>query len=491
MVVRFAPLAVVSQEWRERAYALQLVGDVSVATGASLVEHGFRRDAHLRSAQRLKRLAEKHGGLLCKFGQHVSTLHHAVPREYVEVLSSLTDAQPASDVASLVRDACPGLELEPRPIASASVAQVHRAFLPDGRVVACKVMHPGLEKKIDASLWALRCGFALASVFTKEWAWVLPEFEDALGLELDLLQEAANAERAGRVCRVPRVLWEHSSRRVLVTEFVTGHRVDDATAHRAHGIDPRRVGDALVAAVASLAYEHGLVHADPHGGNALVEPLGNGRFNLWLLDHGLYRRLDDATRRDICALWEALARGEPPEAAVRLGLGRDLEEATRVAKLLFFFSGTRRFGAEPDAVSKAKTRAQVRDLLPEASARLRALPRDLLFALRSASLLRGQHQALGGTRRDRYLIFAATAARGAALPPTDDTATPVARPARLKNPNHPLNLPTASEALQRRGVIVSLFYAAYATLRVARLRLRLLLAEFLRFARSSFLPHFS
>lgn len=496
-------------EYVDSMRSAQLVAEVTMATSLSLCDYSLHGEggAHERSAQRLKALAQKHGGLVCKFGQHVASLHHAVPPEYVAILSALTDKQPASDpmrVRKMISRDVPGLTIDPEPIASASVAQVHRGYAANGEVVAVKVMHPGLERRIASNLDALRLGFWLAQlVFPRsaaEWKWLIPEFEDALRLELDFLQEAANAERASaalaasprgiRAVRVPRVYWEHTSTHVLTTGFVdNAHRVDDCASHLANGLDPKDIGARLVSAVASLAYEHGLVHADPHGGNALVQPDGT----IWLLDHGLYRRLNEETRLGLCELWDALARGQPSRAAhaaTALGLGTDQHDALFVARVLFTSApASNKFGDEPDAITRRQLKAQVRTrLLPEASARLRAAPRDLLFAFRSASLLRGLHAALGGSRRDRYLIFATMANRGLAIPSplsgsiegSQQPPPPVLMALRnggLDRPHHSLNRCTASERLRARPWLFRLWVRLLAVLRVASLITHLFFIE--------------
>jgi len=524
--------------WRdwEVVEAAILMADVGINATATLIDFGFVQQmygddeialsqAHERAARRLLRSAKRHGGLLCKFGQHISTLRLAVPPEYSRILKGLTDKQPSSNpgrVANLLCDelgACAQdifAEWDPEPLASASIAQVHRARLSDGRLVAVKVMHPGLETRITGSMIALRMAFRLASIFfptvAHDWTWLLPEFEDAIQLELDLVQEAVNCTRTKSLLRdfklpvdTPQVIWPLTTRRVLTMHFVdNAHRVDDLDSHSRHGLNNAEIAQALVVAVATLAYEHGLVLADPHHANVLTQPSqkNNGKFTLWLLDHGLYRRLDESTRRTLCRLWEALASrqfGVAAEAAHTLGLGRTKEEALALARLML----TANLASDQSALGtelpkKDAVFAELKRLLPNGTSDLARLlrfaPRDLLFTLRSASLLRGQHASLGASRRDRYLAFARAASRGLCVPKIDDekfdpddparfdalpsdVAAILLEPNRVLRPNHPVNRRTASEVF-RATRSSSWLYEIRATLRLFVLISRIFLVEF-------------
>ena len=509
----------------EAAEASYLIADITFTTAMTLADYYWnRRDdltrAHERSATRLLHCAQRQKALVCKFGQHISALHHAVPPEYHRILSALTDKQPSSSPKRIQRVLQEeGLVLEDfdaTPVASASIAQVHKASY-EGQPVAVKIMHPGLENKVAANMKALRFGFWAAKfVFpsvAEDWKWLLPEFEDAIALELDLVQEAANCERAKALLKdvrgvdVPKVVWPLTSRRVLVTEFIEdAHRVDDIDAHRENGIPPVDVARALVGAVSTLAYEHGLIHADPHGGNALVTKDGT----LYLLDHGLYRRLDATTLRDIDHLWEALAKRDFATAAtaahnLNLG-GGSKEDALAVARLLFTASApsttsssssSRPLGAELDAATRAALVAEVRRRLPngarDVADLLRSVNRDLLFMLRASSLLRGQHASLGGKRRDRYIAFAIAAARGLCVPLIDDDDPTFGLPQavtavlsddggvpRVQRPGHPLNRPTPSErarARRRLSWLRTIVFHLKVALRLAGLLTRIAIVD--------------
>ena len=155
------------------------------------------------------------------------------------------------------------------------------------------------------------------------------------------------------------------------------------------------------------------------------------------MDHGLYRNLAPATRRSLCGLWESLATRDFQSAtahAVALNFADDGPRALEVARLLLTATSsrgeTKALGAKITASDATALRGHVRDLLTEndaapssaAAALLARVPRDLLFTMRSASLLRGTHAVLGADRRLRYVRFAEAAARGNALDARWDVA---------------------------------------------------------------------
>ncbi|KAI8536598.1 hypothetical protein RHMOL_Rhmol10G0270300 [Rhododendron molle] len=144
------------------------------------------------------------------------------------------------------------------------------------------------------------------------FGWLVSEFAESVALELDFIHEARNAERTARnfknntVVRVPHIFWDFTTRRVLTMEFCQGCKVDDLEFMIEMEIEPIKVAKALVEVFAEMIFVHGFVHGDPHPGNILVSPEGPNSFCLVLLDHGIYKELDEGFRRDYCQLWKAL-----------------------------------------------------------------------------------------------------------------------------------------------------------------------------------------
>jgi predicted unusual protein kinase regulating ubiquinone biosynthesis (AarF/ABC1/UbiB family) len=228
-------------------------------------------------------------GALMKIGQMVSFVSDEVPEEYRAALSSLQASAPPMDFA-LIRDVIETelarplerafAEFESKPLAAASIGQVHRARLPSGEEVAVKVQYPGVAAAIradlnNADLLYSMLGMLYPSLDPKP---VVAELRARIGEELDYASEAAN-QRAFQLIyadhpfiRVPRVLAEYSTPRVLTSEFVRGKRFAelelDGAAARA------RYGEILYRFVFGSIFRFGVFNGDPHPGNYLFDAEG-------------------------------------------------------------------------------------------------------------------------------------------------------------------------------------------------------------------------
>jgi len=245
-------------------------------------------------AQRLRQALEALGPIFVKFGQVLSTRRDLLPADIAEELARLQDRVPpfpAAEVAAALHRAygkpAAGVfrDFDPEPVASASVAQVHLARLPDGTEVAVKVLRPGIAPVIEKDLALLHAGATLM-----EWLWadgrrlrpheVVDEFAKHLEVELDLLREASNASQLRRnfedspLLLVPRVHWDYCSSEVMAMERMRGTPVSQVDALRAQGIDIPRLARAGVEIFFTQVFRDGFFHADMHPGNILVAPGG-------------------------------------------------------------------------------------------------------------------------------------------------------------------------------------------------------------------------
>jgi predicted unusual protein kinase regulating ubiquinone biosynthesis (AarF/ABC1/UbiB family) len=281
------------------------------------------------------------GPTFIKIGQTLSTRVDLVPVEYTEELKLLQDRVPpfprAAAFATIERElGRPVAELfasiDDEPIASASLGQVYRARLADGREVAVKVQRPDLERRIALDLAALRqlvprLERADALKATVDWHGVLDEFARVIADEIDYRKEADNAETFRQnfarwpEIHVPRIYPELSSGRVLTMDFIPGVKVDDHDGLRRMGLTPIGVAELLTRTYLKQLLEDGFFHADPHPGNLRIMPDGRLAF----FDFGMVGRISlelqsqlvDAFFHIVERDWRALLRD-----GVRLGFLR-------------------------------------------------------------------------------------------------------------------------------------------------------------------------
>lgn len=282
-------------------------------------------------------------GAAMKIGQMLSQGITDLPGEVLDTLARLQDEAPPMDfpLVSAQIEAAFDLPIHEvfrtfdyRPIASASIGQVHRAVLPDGTPVAVKVQYPGVAESLDSDLDNMRMMMRFARVVVKGEVVEAyhREVRDVLRGELDYEREAANLERfraiyhpegegtaafAGRV-RVPRVYRAFTRRTVLTMEYLEGEKLD-AYLDRVEDPQERRDTAMLLFEVfARMFHELQLLHADPHPGNYLLDREGR----LILLDYGCVRDFRPAFTDGFLRV-VAAARGERWDALPELleGLG--------------------------------------------------------------------------------------------------------------------------------------------------------------------------
>jgi ubiquinone biosynthesis protein len=279
------------------------------------------RDRRLqRSSERLTRTLGSLKGAFAKAGQFASLRHDLLPAAASAPLAALRDRVPPlpyPEIRSAVeRELGAPLEqifasFEPVPLGAASLAQVHRASLPDGTQVAVKVQYPWIEAALPADLVLLRALLGLATWMSGrrglDHRRLLAEFAQGLAEELDFEREgrvageiAANLADDPQIL-VPRILESHSSRRVLTMTFHEAVGIADRAALDRLGIQPRAVLEVLARAYAKQVFVDGLFHADPHPGNLFVladgEPGAPPR--VLFVDFGLSKRLSTELRRQM------------------------------------------------------------------------------------------------------------------------------------------------------------------------------------------------
>lgn len=319
-------------------------------------EAGEERE-HRRGAARALDAASTLGGALIKASQFASSRPDLLPAPYIESLSTLQDSVPperreaiqAAMTRELGRPAAQVFrETDPNPVAAASIAQVHRARLGDGREVAVKVQYPGVARRIDADLSALESVFeAVARLesgvrlqpIADYLRWTLP-LELDFSRELRAMKELRTALRDREDVLVPEPIEELSTGRLLVMEYAPGIKVTDREALLEAGIDPREVARILNDLYADGLFRRGILHADPHPGNLLVQKTGSGP-RLVLLDHGLTTELEPSFVAALGGTVRAMRAGDLEgltgslgEAGLPVGPETDLDTLLRLVGVL-------------------------------------------------------------------------------------------------------------------------------------------------------------
>lgn len=314
------------EETRSRKKRMLEISEKLAESEEKLLESGSGRNLkHEKAATRLLELCRQNGGVYIKIGQHLANLDYVLPSEYISVLSSLFDDTPQtaySDVCEVVREelnAGPDElfdNFNPQPIASASLAQVHVAYdKVTGRKLAIKVQHRGLRETSVGDIFAVqKVVHTCEQLFEDfQWGWIADEIAPQLPKELDFVNEAKNAESAskslqssGLDCVIPKVMWNLTSERVLAMEFEEGFKATDVDKIEREGLDRGDVARLIASVFSWQAFRAGHVHCDPHPANVLLRKNAKGKPQMVLVDHGLYRKLDDDFRLKYARLWKSL-----------------------------------------------------------------------------------------------------------------------------------------------------------------------------------------
>uniref|UniRef100_A0A8C2CMD0 AarF domain-containing protein kinase 1 n=1 Tax=Cyprinus carpio TaxID=7962 RepID=A0A8C2CMD0_CYPCA len=316
---------------------------------------------HRRSAERLRDLCCANRGTFIKVGQHLGALDYLLPEEYTSTLKVLHSRAPQSsmeEIRQVIREDL-GKELsdlfiqfEEKPQGAASLAQVHKAVLPDGRTVAVKVQHPKVQRQSSKDIVVMEFLLQVVHWLFPDFAfmWLVEEAKKNMPLELDFLNEGRNAEKIAEMLKqftflkIPKIHWDLSTKRILTMDFAEGGQVNDREYIKKHGINVNEV-------------------------------------------------LNQDFRMDYCRLWQSLIKGDLKgieRYSRRLGAGDLYPLFACVLTARSWTSVNTGISQTPVTQSEdVEIRTNAALYLPQISELLNRVPRQMLLLLKTNDLLRG------------------------------------------------------------------------------------------------------
>jgi len=380
-------------------------------------EYGVAKSScHLRAAETLLDLCRVNGGVFIKMGQHIGALDYLLPEEYVntmKVLHSNAPEMPLEDIYEVIREELKKeplelfAEFDPKPLGSASLAQVHKAKLFSGEEVAVKVQHKYVKRHSFVDIWTCHVLMrTVKAVFPQfEFMWLADEMRKNLPLELSFCQEGKNAEKVAQIFTdtpwlvVPKIWWSLTTDRVLVMEYCPGGQIDNLEWIKAKQIDAYDVSRKIGEMYSRMIFDHGYVHCDPHPGNVLVQKSESGEAKIVLLDHGLYTQLTNQFRYDYADFWSAIINRDVEAmkvAAEELGVGSLYGLFACMVTARSWSSIQKGVDiAEKNSAESEEIKANASRYIKEITDVLAYVNRQMIMIFKTNDLLRGIESSLG------------------------------------------------------------------------------------------------
>ncbi len=329
----------------------QLNIDYYFELGKRIVSLGTisRELERLTQAARFRLALEELGPTFIKLGQILSTRPDIVPADVLKELRRLQDhipAVPSDEIKAQIHRELgyPTEELfnnfEHTPLATASIAQVHRATLKNGETIVCKVRRPGIESVIATDLDIM---MGLAYLIEKHLpggelydpVGLVREFRRTIQRELDFSREGRTTERFAanfandETVHIPKVFWDYTGQTVLTLEYISGIKISDQDKLQEANLDLEIIAKNGADNFLKQVFIHGLFHADPHPGNIHILP-GN---ILCIFDFGMVGRLDDDLKLHLTELLLCVLRRDVDHLILQLLYSGDLHDESNIKNL--------------------------------------------------------------------------------------------------------------------------------------------------------------
>lgn len=331
-------------------HVLEMLGlSDMVARSKRMFRHDNGDISRLTAAERMRLVLEELGPTFIKLGQLLSTRPDIIPSAFVHEFEKLQDSVPGFSFLELkgqVERELGGAaesfyaEIDPIPLAAASIAQVHRARLASGENVVIKVRRPGVVELVESDIGVL---MGLANLAERHMSGseiydpvgVVREFARSIRREMDFTREGHTIEKfrdnfkGTQWMYFPRVFWEQTSRGVLTLEFVDGKKVSDLESLDQSGLDRKLIARRGADAFLEMVLNHGFFHGDPHPGNVMILPDDV----ICLLDYGIVGRLDDELKTFLSDILFAIVNRDMDEVISLLLFAGDISDNLNVRSL--------------------------------------------------------------------------------------------------------------------------------------------------------------
>ena len=396
-----------------------------------------RRVCNIRTGRTLLKLFQRNAGIYIKLGQHLSALEYILPPEFCSVMAVLQNEAPQSsikDVEKVLKEDFDGKgiddlfeEFDPLPIGAASLAQVHTAKLKEtGEKVAIKIQHHSIQSYAEVDMFVVSLAVQGVKYFFPEFEfdWLADEMRTNLPKELDFIQEAHNSERVlwnfkqnssrykGVVesLNIPKIKWNQTTSRVLTMEYCPGAKITDLEFMKSNKIDPYEVSKRLSQIFSEMIFIHGFVHCDPHPGNVFIRLkndvnvlkrwfwFNTPKWELVLLDHGLYKEISSEFRLAYARLWKSVIEGDVEkikECCRDIGAGDAYRLFSSVLTHRTWSSvSVRAISSQTTLEEMQLIKERAPGYLVQVADFLAKIPRPLLLLLKTNDLLRAIERSL-------------------------------------------------------------------------------------------------